>query len=60
MAVVKDELTGSTPVSKVLEYLDSVVPDKFPREKLSEHEQGKMAGKFEILDLIRGLCGIKN
>lgn len=45
-------------LNKLLEELRELVPDRFPREKLDEYEQGVIAGKLAIIDYIEKI--IKN
>lgn len=42
-------------ISKLIEVLNKHIPDRCPRFKLNDFEYGKMAGKLELLDLIKEL-----
>lgn len=53
----KEDINGNTPLKVLLQYLDEAKEDKCSRELLSDFEQGKNAGFFEAIDLIRSLCG---
>lgn len=55
--VNKEDINGNTPVKVVLQYLDQIIEDKYPRGELDVFAHGKYIGKLEILDLLRGLSG---
>jgi len=54
--VKKDDIGASTPLSVVVQYLKQVVPDKFPRDEITVRELDQTSGKFELIDLLEGLC----
>ena len=54
--IVKDDLTKDTPIYVLVEYLNSFIEDKYPRDIVNEFEQGKMIGQLTILDMIKSIC----
>lgn len=42
-------------INILIEKLEEIIQDKFPRERIDDFEQGKMVGKLEILQYIKNL-----
>lgn len=55
MKVEKEDLSKDSPISALVLYLEQVIQDRVPREKLSEFDLGKLVGQVQLLDMIKGL-----
>lgn len=52
MNIKRENINGDTALSVVVEYLKETHSDKASRKYLTEFEQGKVVGKFELIDLL--------
>lgn len=49
-------ITKDSPIYVLVEYLETIVDDKCPRNDMSSFELGMKIGNLQLLDTIRGLC----
>ena len=55
MDIKRENINGDTPLSVIVAYLKQTHNDRASRQYLTEFEQGKVVGKFELIDLLASL-----
>jgi len=55
MNIKRENINGDTPFSVIVAYLKQTHNDKAPRQYLTDFEQGRAVGKFELIDLLVSL-----
>jgi len=48
-----EHINRETKLEHIVEYLESIILDRFPDKELTAYEQGRGAGKVEILNMLK-------
>lgn len=51
----KEDINKDTPLYIVVKYLDSVIEDKCPREKIDDYSIGIKVGELKVVDMLKSL-----
>ena len=55
ITVKREDLSKDSTISSLVLYLESIIEDKCPREKISDYDLGIKVGQLMLLDMIRSI-----